>query len=165
MLRHSQTREKLHRNIPGRGGRPRNAQDGALPATSGFGQSGSLEEGRLVQFWIGLDGQRIRSARSKTLGCPSAIAAASVLAERVEGLTLDEARGLTTQQLADLLNRPTACQSCTTLALEAMQAALSSALVGAQQPDIEGSFPRALGREVKRPKTDPEEISTGGESR
>ena len=103
---------------------PRNV--GSLEGQISQGTAGSLETGRYVQFYLRLEGERITAARFKAYGCVPAIAAGSVLAHWAEGLTVDEARGITTEQLLERLGGlPPQRRFCAALAVEALRNALA----------------------------------------
>lgn len=103
---------------------PRNA--GSLEPCTSVGTAGSPESGRFVQLFLSLEGDRIRAARFKTYGCVPAIAAASLLAEWVEGRSIEEASTLTAPELTNLLGGlPPRRGFCAELAIEALRQALA----------------------------------------
>lgn len=109
---------------------PRNV--GTLEPCSGFGLSGSVEQGRFFQFTLRLEADTIKAARFRTYGCVPAIAAGSWLAEWLEGRTVDEARSLTSQQLVESLGGlPPHRLFSAALAIQALRNALDNALEGA----------------------------------
>lgn len=105
---------------------------GILTSYTGLGLAGSREEGRFVQISLRLEGATVKEARFKTYGCVPAIAASSMLAEWVEGLTVDEARTITPQQLIDRLGGlPPHRTFAAVLAIQALHSALDQSLEGA----------------------------------
>jgi nitrogen fixation NifU-like protein len=66
----------------------------------------------------------IEDARFKTYGCGSAIASSSLLTEWVKGKTLDEAREIKNQEIADELALPPVKVHCSVLAEDAIRAAI-----------------------------------------
>ena len=84
---------------------PRNV--GKIDNPDGTATVGSLACGDALQFQfkLGPDG-KIAEAKFQTFGCASAIASSSALTEMVIGKTLDEAKKITNQQIADYLIKP-----------------------------------------------------------
>jgi NifU-like protein involved in Fe-S cluster formation len=71
-----------------------------------------------------LDG-RIEAARFLAYGCAPTLACGSALAEMIEGMTLEEARRLTRQQIIRALDGlPSRKQHAAALAIETLRAAL-----------------------------------------
>ena len=69
----------------------------------GTGEAGTLDEGTVVRIQVKRDGERIVQARFKVFGCSAAIASASLVAERLEAASIDEARQLTPDQIVQRL--------------------------------------------------------------
>jgi nitrogen fixation protein NifU and related proteins len=59
--------------------------------------------GDVLRLAVRIEGGRIAESRFKTQGCVAAIASSSVLTELLGGKTPAEARGVTPQQISDLL--------------------------------------------------------------
>jgi len=78
---------------------------GVLPAGPGVGtgESGTLEQGTLIRIDARVSGGRIVEARFKVFGCSAAIASASLVAEWLEGASLDEASALTAERVSERL--------------------------------------------------------------
>ena len=103
---------------------PRNV--GKIDNPDGEATVGSLACGDALkfQFKLGDDG-KIAEAKFQTFGCASAIASSSALTEMVVGKTLEEAKQITNQQIADYLGGlPPQKIHCSVLAEEAVKAAV-----------------------------------------
>jgi NifU-like protein involved in Fe-S cluster formation len=102
---------------------------GALPAgvDVGTGVSGTLEEGTVTRIDVRVGGDRVIEARFKVFGCSAAIASASLVAEWLEGASLDEARALTAERVAATLQLAHEREHVARRAIEAARLALASA--------------------------------------
>ncbi len=82
--------------------RPRNL--GRLPDADGRGVAGDLRRDDVrIEIAIRVADGRIAAARFRTFGCSAAIAASSMATVLIEGRPIDEAAGLTAQQINDAL--------------------------------------------------------------
>jgi len=105
---------------------PRNVGtlDNADPSV-GTGMVGAPACGDVMRLQIKVSDQGvIEDARFKTYGCGSAIASSSLLTEWVKGKTLDEARQIKNQEIADELALPPVKVHCSVLAEDAIRAAI-----------------------------------------
>lgn len=108
---------------------PRNA--GVLEAANAVGSAGSLEGGDAVRLMLRIDPETrmIAEARFQAFGGGDAIAACSALTVLVAGLSVDEARRLTGDQIdAALGGLPGERRPAADLAQAALQAALAQFL-------------------------------------
>jgi len=76
-----------------------------------------------LQIQVNDDGV-IENAVFKTYGCGSAIASSSLLTEWVKGKTLDEAKAIKNQDIADELALPPVKVHCSVLAEDAIKSAI-----------------------------------------
>ncbi len=77
-----------------------------------------------LQIKVGADG-RIEDAKFKTYGCGSAIASSSLVTEWVKGKTLDQALEIRNPAIAEELALPPVKIHCSTLAEDAIKAAVT----------------------------------------
>lgn len=80
---------------------PRNV--GMIKDADGVGTMGTPASGEMIKLWISVHRGRIASARFKAFGCPTAIAASSVVTELVTGITIHDALKISNQQIDDVL--------------------------------------------------------------
>ena len=91
----------------------------------GTGMVGAPACGDVMRLQIKVnDDGLIEDAVFKTYGCGSAIASSSLLTEWVKGKTLDEAKQIKNQEIADELALPPVKVHCSVLAEDAIKSAI-----------------------------------------
>jgi NifU-like protein involved in Fe-S cluster formation len=100
---------------------PRDASD------VGTGEAGSLDGGTMTRIQMRIDPTtcRIGDVVFKVFGCSAAIASASLVAERLQGMTLERARGLEGLAVVAELQLPMERAGVAALAIEAARAAIA----------------------------------------
>ena len=102
---------------------PRNV--GMFEQPDGIGKVGNPVCGDMMEMQIKVEDDRIEDIKFRTFGCGAAIATSSVTTEMMKGKTLEEAKELTRDNVADELGGlPVAKRHCSNLAADALHAAI-----------------------------------------
>ena len=102
---------------------PRNV--GEIPDADGVGTVGNPVCGDMMAFYIKVDGDRLAEVKFKTFGCGAAIAVSSMVSELAKGMTIDQAKSLTNETVADELGGlPPNKMHCSNLGADALHAAI-----------------------------------------
>lgn len=102
---------------------PRNV--GEIPDADGVGTVGNPVCGDMMAFYIKVDNGRLSDIKFKTFGCGAAIAVSSMVSEMAKGMTLEEAKQLNRERVADELDGlPPNKMHCSNLGAEALHKAI-----------------------------------------
>ncbi|MBE0605005.1 MAG: Fe-S cluster assembly scaffold protein NifU [Deltaproteobacteria bacterium] len=103
---------------------PRNV--GEIESADGVGEVGNPACGDMMRLYLKIDGGKVVDAKFRTFGCGAAIASSSMLTEMIKGKTLEEARAISNQHVADALDGlPAVKIHCSVMAEEAVKSALA----------------------------------------
>jgi len=102
---------------------PRNV--GEIPDADGVGTVGNPVCGDVMAFYIKVDKGHLSDVKFKTFGCGAAIAVSSMVSEMAKGMTLEEAKQLNRNMVADELDGlPPVKMHCSNLGAEALHKAI-----------------------------------------
>ena len=103
---------------------PRNLSEMKTPDAVGMGASQVC--GDVMMLFLSIDGDHVKDATFKTVGCGAAIASGSILTELLKGKTLAKAEAVSKEDLVDALGGlPAIKMHCPELAMEALRAAFA----------------------------------------
>jgi NifU-like protein involved in Fe-S cluster formation len=103
---------------------PRNV--GSMADASCVGNAGNPADGDTIRLYLKIEEERIVDAKVKVFGCPTAIAAASVLTELIVGRSIDEALALRNEDVSEALGGlPESKLHCSVLAEAVLEDAVA----------------------------------------
>jgi nitrogen fixation NifU-like protein len=106
---------------------PRNM--GEMTDPDGIGVVGNPVCGDVMKIFIRVEDGRITDIRFQTFGCAAAIATSSMITEMAKGRTLDDAMGITRDEVAtELDGLPQIKMHCSNLAADGLHAAIEDYL-------------------------------------
>jgi len=106
---------------------PRNV--GEIENPDGIGEVGNPVCGDMMTFYIKIKDNRLADVKFKTFGCGAAIAVSSMVSEMAMGKTLEEARKITPQLVAnELQGLPKNKFHCSNLGAQALNKAIDNYL-------------------------------------
>ncbi len=102
---------------------PRNV--GEIPDADGIGKVGNPQCGDVMWLYIKVKDGILTDIKFKTFGCGAAIATSSMITELARGKTLEEAKKISRQDVADSLEGlPPTKMHCSNLAADALREAI-----------------------------------------
>ena len=102
---------------------PRNV--GEIESADGVGEVGNPACGDMMRLYLKIDDGKVVDAKFRTFGCGAAIASSSMLTEMIKGKTVEEARAISNQHVADALDGlPAVKIHCSVMAEQAVKSAL-----------------------------------------
>lgn len=102
---------------------PRNV--GEIPDADGIGKVGNPQCGDVMWLYIKVKDNIITDIKFKTFGCGAAIATSSMITELAKGKTLEEAKKISRQDVAESLDGlPPVKMHCSNLAADALREAI-----------------------------------------
>ncbi len=106
---------------------PRNM--GEIADADGVGTVGNPACGDVMRLFLKVKDGVIVDAKFKTFGCGAAIATSSMATEMIKGKSVEEAKGITNQAVAEALDGlPPIKMHCSVLAQEGIEAAINDYL-------------------------------------
>ncbi len=107
---------------------PRNV--GEIECADGEGEVGNAKCGDIMKMFIEVDdNDKITDIKFKTFGCGAAIATSSITTELVIGKTIEEAKELSNEEVAEELGGlPPVKMHCSNLAADALKRAINDYL-------------------------------------
>ena len=99
---------------------------GEIPEADAVAEVSNPVCGDVMKLWVKVDSGRIQDAKFKAQGCSAAIATSSYATELLVGMSVDDARQITKEQIADALGGlPASKIHCSVLASEAIKKVLT----------------------------------------
>jgi len=98
---------------------------GVIEGADGIGEVGNPVCGDMMTLYIKVKDNRLEDIKFQTFGCAAAIATSSMITDLAKGKTLEEAKKITRQDVADALEGlPPIKMHCSNLAADALGKAI-----------------------------------------
>lgn len=98
---------------------------GEIPDADGIGKVGNPQCGDVMWLYIKVKNNILTDIKFKTFGCGAAIATSSMITDLAKGKTLEEAKKISRQDVADSLDGlPPTKMHCSNLAADALREAI-----------------------------------------
>jgi nitrogen fixation NifU-like protein len=98
---------------------------GEIKKADGYAQIGNMVCGDQLDFFLKVENGKIKDVKFLSFGCASNIATASVMTEKVKGMTIEEAKKYTWKQVsAELGGLPLQKEHCSVMAVQGLQKAI-----------------------------------------
>ena len=99
---------------------------GKITNPDGYAQIGNMVCGDQLDFFLKVDKGKIKDVKFLSFGCASNIATASVMTEKVKGMTIEEAKKYAWKEIVkDLGGLPHQKVHCSVMAVEGLQKAIT----------------------------------------
>ncbi len=99
---------------------------GEMKKPDGYAQIGNMVCGDQLDFFLKVERGRIKDVKFLSFGCASNIATASIMTERVKGMTIDQAKKYKWQKVvSELGGLPQQKVHCSVMAVEGLQKAIA----------------------------------------
>ncbi|MDA3802629.1 MAG: iron-sulfur cluster assembly scaffold protein [Patescibacteria group bacterium] len=99
---------------------------GQMKKADGYAQIGNMVCGDQLDFFLKVENGKIKDVKFLSFGCASNIATASVMTEKVKGMTIEEAKKYPWQKVsAELGGLPSQKQHCSVMAVQGLQKAIA----------------------------------------
>jgi NifU-like protein involved in Fe-S cluster formation len=99
---------------------------GKIAKPDGYAQIGNMVCGDQLDFFLKVEKGKIRDVKFLSFGCASNIATASILTEKVKGLTVEQAKKYNWKQVVDELGGlPNQKIHCSVMAVEGLKKAIA----------------------------------------
>ncbi len=98
---------------------------GEIPDADGIGKVGNPQCGDVMWLYIKVKDNIVTDIKFKTFGCGAAIATSSMITDLAKGKTIEEAKKISRQDVADSLDGlPPTKMHCSNLAADALREAI-----------------------------------------
>ncbi len=98
---------------------------GSINKPDGYAQIGNMVCGDQLDFFLKVEKGKIKDVKFLSFGCASNIATASILTEKVKGLTIEQAKSYNWQKIVDELGGlPSQKIHCSVMAVQGLKKAI-----------------------------------------